>query len=217
MKTTILTALTVAIAHLIFAQQTAGLKPLNINFKNRAYCYAASAPLPAVAGFGGWGGSNNIYQPVSARDQSFPNELILLLKPDEPQVFAENFAGFTLYIINQTSDTIFFEAQDSRLNMILQARDKKGEWRDIEYLPSSWCGNSYHQVYLPADYQWQFTVPEYSGSLKTNIRAVLAYKLGLDTEEQLLYSNEIEGSVNPGQFDKMPKYKPNGLIDPYNN
>lgn len=217
MKITSLTALIVAIAHLTFAQQTTGLKPLNINFKNRAYCYAASAPLQAAAGFGGWGRSDNIYQPVDDTGKSSPNKLIVLLKPDEPRVFAENFAGFALYVINQTSDTIFFDAQDSRLNMKLQARDKKGEWRDIEYLPSSWCGNSYHHVYLPAGYQWQFTVPEYTGSFRTNIRAVLAYKLDLDTEEQLLYSNEIEGSVNPGQFDKMPKYKPNGIMDPYNN
>lgn len=111
----------------------------------------------------------------------------------------------------------FFQAQDSRLNLHLQAQGKKGNWRDIEYLPSSWCGNSYHTLYLPAGYQWSFAVPEYTGTLKTHIRAVLGYKQALDTEEQLLYSNEIESSVNPDQFDKMATYKPNGIMDPYND
>jgi len=215
MRITILTALVVAIAHLSFAQPTTGLKPLNINFKNRAYFYAASAPLPAAAGFGGWAQSDNLYETVEEKSQ--PNKLIVLLNPNEPRVFAEKFSGFALYIINQTNDTIFFDAQDSRLNMKLQAQDKNGKWLDIEYLPSSWCGNSYHHVYLPSGHQWTFTVPEYTGTLKTHLRAVLSYKLGLDTEGQLLYSNEIEGSVNPGQFDRMPKYKPNGIMDPYNN
>lgn len=217
MRTTILIASAVAIAHFALAQQTTSLKPLNINFKNRAYFYAASAPLQAAAGLGGWADSGNLYEPVSETIQPAANNLIVLLKPNEPRVFAEKFSGFALYIINQTNDTIFFEAQDSRLNMKLQAQDKNGNWRDIEYQPNSWCGNSYHHVYLPAGYQWTFAVPQYTGTLKTHIRAVLGYKPGLDTEEQLLYSNEIEGSVNPGQFDKMPKYKPNGIMDPYNN
>ena len=28
-------------------------------------------------------------------------------------------------------------------------QSENGAWRDIEHLPGSWCGNSYHQVTLP--------------------------------------------------------------------
>lgn len=217
MKTTLLVTLLVVAAGMASAQPPSTVKPLNIHYKNRGHFYASSAPLQSTAGFGGWADSDNLYQPVRNQPQGMGNKLIVLLKPEERHTLADKFSGFAAYVINTTNDTIFFQAQDSRLNMKLQAQDKKGEWRDIEYLPNSWCGNSYHHVYLPARYQWMFTVPEYTGTLKTKLRAILGYKLEMDAEEQWLYSNEIDGSVNPGQFTRMPKYTPNGLMDPYNN
>ena len=33
--------------------------------------------------------------------------------------------------------------------------------------------------------------------------------------EVVIYSNEIEGSVNPGQFWNKKRYHPNGIMDPY--
>lgn len=210
-------ALLMMVAEMASAQQSPVLKPLNIDYKNRGYFYASSAPLEAAAGFGGWGVSDNLYQAITEKNPLPGNTLSVVLKPAEKIAIAQKISGFALYIINSTNDTIFFNAQDSRLNMKLQALDKKGEWRDIEYLPSSWCGNSYHHVYLPAHYQWKFMVPEYTGTLKTRIRATLGFKSSLTADEQWMYSNEIEGSVNPGQFDKMPKYSPNGIMDPYDN
>lgn len=47
-----------------------------------------------------------------------------------------------MYVVNNTTNKITFNAQDSRLYMKMQAKDSAGEWKDIEYLPSSWCGNS---------------------------------------------------------------------------
>ncbi len=205
------------VASMAAAQNAANLNPLNIDFKNRGYFYAASTPLASVAGYGGWGGSDNLYRPVTEQTYLDNNKLFVLLKPEERHAVAEKFSGFALYVINATDDTVFFKAQDSRLNMKLQARDMNGAWRDIEYLPSSWCGNSYHHLYLPSRYQWLFTVPEYTGTLKTKIRAALGYQASRGADEQWIYSNEMDGSVNPGQFDKVPKYKTNGLMDPYNN
>jgi hypothetical protein len=205
-----------SVVGMTYAQQSTALKPLRINFKNRGYFYASSAPHTAAAGLGGWAESGNMYTAVTDQNYS-TGGLIVLLKPDESRTIAEKFEGFAVYIINQTDDTVFFDAQDSRINMKLQAKNKKGEWSDIEYLPSSWCGNSYHNVYLPANYQWSFTAPRYEGTLKTHIRAVLGYKKNLEAEEQWLYSNEIAGSVNPGQFNQTRKYEPAGIMDPYDN
>lgn len=115
------------------------------------------------------------------------------------------------------ADTIFFDAQDSRLTMKLQAIDRNGDWRDIEYLPSSWCGNSYHFLYLPTDHYWKFVIPVYHGKIKTRIRAALSYKKSIVGASLWLYSNEFEGSINAGQFSKLPKYSPKGIMDPYNN
>lgn len=47
----------------LYAQQTLNNPAsLNIDFKNRGYFYAASAPLVSTVGYGGWGGSDNLYQ-----------------------------------------------------------------------------------------------------------------------------------------------------------
>ncbi len=205
------------IVSMAVAQNAPIVKPLNIDFKNRAYFYATAAPLATVEGYGGWGRSDNLYQPVTDQTHLANKNLVVLLKPEERHVLAEKYSGFALYVINATNDTLFFQAQDSRLNMKLQAQDKNGTWRDIEYLPSSWCGNSYHQLYLPSRFQWLFTVPEYTGTRKTKIRAALGYQASRGADEQWIYSNEIDGRVNPGQFDKMPNYKPNGIMDPYTN
>lgn len=198
------------------SQNAAALKPLNIDYKNRAYCYAASPELESTSGFGGWGGSNNNYQRIQSK-QRFPEAMLsVTLRTDEPAAFYEKYAGIALYVANTGTDTLFFNAQDSRLNLKMQAFHN-GQWKDIEYLPSSWCGNSYHMVYLPIQTYWTFTVPRYIGKIKTRLRVALEYKSSLNGELQWVYSNEVEGSVNMGQFSKLPKYESMGIMDPYDN
>ena len=138
-----------------------------------------------------------------------------------------------VYVVNATSDTIHFNAQDSRLYMKMQASDRKGAWRDIEYLPSSWCGNSYHSVDLPVNHYWTFVAPIYEGSFSTKLRIELTYvdpsdKLDVnergrfldhayrDKRELKVYSNEFEGTINPAQFWRWPGYHATGIMDPYN-
>jgi hypothetical protein len=101
--------------------------------------------------------------------------------------------------------------------MKIQALDKQGQWNDIEYLPSSWCGNSYHHVKLAPGSYWSFVMPVYEGEIKTKLRAELDH-IGDDREcGKTIYSNEIEGSINPAQFWNKTTYYPNGLMDPYND
>jgi hypothetical protein len=57
-------------------------------------------------------------------------------------------------------------------------------WRDIEYLPGSSCGKSYHTLYLASGEYWEFV-------------------------------NEIEGSVNGGQFWRRLDYYSVGSMNPY--
>jgi hypothetical protein len=54
--------------------------------------------------------------------------------------------------------------------------------------------------------------------MKTKLRAQLYYKKTIDQEkEDLIYSNEIDGSINPGQFWNKRTYYPGGIMDPYND
>ncbi len=217
-KLLIITGFVFAAIVCVYAQHPSAVpQPLNINFKNRGYFYAASPYLSSTAGFGGWGESENGYQHVDPSSNFEKEKLSVVVDTSKPRVLWERYRGYTLYVVNTQADTLFFQAQDSRLNMKLQAQDKNGVWKDIEYLPSSWCGNSYHLLYLPAEHYWEFTVPQYEGKMKTRIRVALQWKPDREGEEHWVYSNEFEGSINRAQFTKILKYTPNGLMDPYNN
>ena len=193
------------------------LKPVNINFMNRGYFYAASPPLEKTAGFGGWADDGNMFKTIQTAGRFRANALSVVVDTDEWDVFAEHFRGTVLYVANTRADTIFFSAQDSRIEMILEAKDGNGQWKPIEYLPHSWCGNSYHLVYLPSKAYWEFTIPRYEGRLKTKLRAVLYYKQELGGRDRRVTSNEFEGAVNSGQFSIKLDYEPKDIMDPYNN
>jgi hypothetical protein len=124
---------------------------------------------------------------VGGRD----GQLELLALPESIVPIAEKYRGMRLLLVNRTPAEVGFYAADSRINLLQEAQDSEGNWKPIEYIPRSWCGNSYHHVFLPSDHFWEFIVPFYSGSMKTKMRFVLNGKL---------YSNEFEGSINPGQF-----------------
>lgn len=194
------------------------LKPLNIDFMNRGYFYAYSTPKNTEADeSGGWAVSPNL--PTKISDTWFPdNSLGITIDTKLTDTFTNQFYGFKLFVSNTTADTIKFSAQDSRLYLKLQAQNNKGEWKDIEYLPSSWCGNSYHRVELEPGAFWDFTIPKYNGEFQTKIRAELKYIYNDNPRtERVVYSNVINGSINPGQFWNKRTYYPNGLMDPYND
>ncbi|MCT4666241.1 MAG: WG repeat-containing protein [Flavobacteriales bacterium] len=173
---------------------------VNITHLNRGYFYAYSKVTDAENNSGGWAVSHNEPAPLKSNQK---NKLAVIVE------------DLKLYIRNYSKDTIEFNAQDSRLYMKLQAKNKNGVWKDIEYLPSSWCGNSYHRIELPPNNYWQFDLPKYEGDFKTLFRAELMYINPTTKKEKVIYSNEFDGHVNPGQFWRMPEYTPRGIMDPY--
>lgn len=191
---------------------------LNIDFMNRGYYYASSPYNRELAHFGGWGGSNNGSKPIDS-PRNFPvNQLSVFIDTARKAMWANKFLGVKIFVSNTTLDTFYFDAQDSRLYMKMQALDHKGIWRDIEYLPQSWCGNSYHQVYLAPNAYWEFNAPDYQGELKTKLRVELLYKTRIKQKESVLgYSNIIDGYVNPGQLWRKRGYNARGIMDPYND
>jgi hypothetical protein len=120
------------------------------------------------------------------------------------------YNGYKLYIANVTDSIVRLDASDSRLSVIAEVF-YQGDWRPIEYLPRTWCGNSYHSVYLKQNEYWEFHIPKFIGKLKTKLR----YKLIID-KDHYLYSNEVQTSINKGQLDIKQGHEPNGIMDPYN-
>jgi hypothetical protein len=77
-------------------------------------------------------------------------QLALVALPGTAVAFAEEYRGMRLLLVNRTKVEAEFPASDSRLSIIQEAQDSEGNWKAIEYLPSSWCGNSYHRVFSPS-------------------------------------------------------------------
>ncbi|GAB3634832.1 hypothetical protein GCM10027422_04220 [Hymenobacter arcticus] len=203
--------------HYVWRAAPAASAPLNLDFKRRGSYPVASAPLRRYAGFGGWGRLNNLAK-LAAKQTLTSRALVVQVTTRVTPGAFEMHDGHALTIANTSADTVVFDAQDSSLALTVQARDAQGKWRDIEYTPSSWCGNSYHQVFLAPGRYWQLMVPAYSGELPTQLRARLLHRPAGGARKQVaVYSNEFAGSVNPAQFWRLPGYSPQGIMDPYLN
>jgi len=197
------------------------VRSLNIDYKNRGYYYAYSEPNEED--IGGFGKSKNLPQKI--KNEVFPsNNLSVIVQQNKIDTIENSYLGFKVFVVNNLKTDIDFNAQDSRLYMKVQALNDKGVWTDIEYLPSSWCGNSYHTLTLEKKNYWTFFTPKYEGEIATKLRIELKYidpkdksERRRDKKENIIYSNEFEGSINPAQFWNKRQYYPNGIMDPYND
>jgi hypothetical protein len=200
--------------------------PLNIDYMNRGYFYAGTEST-------GHGARRNGPMPVEP-GLGFPDgALSVVVECNQRVTVSGKIEGFPVYVVNNTTDTLRFNAQDSRLYMTMQALDSAGIWRDIEYQPHSWCGNSYHTIELAGHYYWAFQAPVYTGNIRTKLRIELVYVDPTDMpaphekgrgnldwtyqhKRQLkVYSEAFEGSINAAQFWRRPGYSPSGIMDPY--
>ncbi|UPQ77425.1 hypothetical protein [Chryseobacterium nepalense] len=185
-------------------------KDLNIDFMLRGHIYAKSSVKDTTA-LGGFGDSDNLPKKITGNLALATNGLILKIDTAQTTKINGKYNGYKLYIANKTDTIVRLDAADSRLNVVAEVF-YKGKWKPIEYLPSSTCGNSYHNVYLKQDEYWEFDIPKFTGNIKTMLR----YKLILD-KDKYLYSNEILTSINKGQLKNKEGYKPNGIMDPYSD
>lgn len=103
--------------------------------------------------------------------------------------------GMRLVLVNQTQKMVELFASDSRLDIVQEAQTSTGEWKPIEFLQPSFCGNSFHTAYLPPNHFWQFGTPRYRGEFQTRLR----FALSID-RSHTIYSNEFDGSINPEQI-----------------
>ncbi|MDZ4756663.1 MAG: hypothetical protein SGJ10_00810 [Bacteroidota bacterium] len=205
MKTIILTIAYMYFGLTIYAQSAIDL---NIDYMLRGNKYVASCIKDSNA-LGGFAHSENT--PKILNDSNNFIEKGFFLKIDTTSIItiSKKYNGYNFYIVNKSDSTIKLNASDSRISVVLEAYvDKK--WQEIEYLPSSWWGNSRHKVFIRSNECWKFSIPKFTGQIKTTIR----YKLiiGLD---QYIYSNAIVSSINRKQLTERQGYQSQGIMDPY--
>jgi hypothetical protein len=199
--------------------QNRQLGKLNIDYKQTAYFVAASeAPKGENRGYAVY---DNSAKPLSKLTINTDQPFAVVVRPDEKDAFDGKYSGINVVVYNNDKASYLFAAIDSRLNMIVQAKDKNGEWLDIEELSQSFCGNSYHTLILKPREYWSFTTPEYDGCYKTKLRIALTYYHPNDNaavrkrKELTVYSNEYNGAINPAQLWRPYEFMPRGLINPY--
>ncbi len=206
MTRTILTIILLFSNLTIFGQTN---KDLNIHFKLRGHIYAKSS-IEDTSAAGGFGDSDNLPKKISDTLNFTDKGLIIRIDTTRLTTISGKYNAYNLFICNNSDAIARFDASDSRLNVVAEVF-YKGEWKLIEYLPNSSCGNSYHNVYLKANEYWTFEIPKFTGSIKTKLRYILI--MGKD---KFIYSNEILTSINKGQFINKEGYRRIGLMDPYN-
>lgn len=184
---------------------------LDVEFMLRGYFFAGSR-IEDPEALGGFGPSGNLSQSLDGHLEKGADSISLFALPEVSAPFREGFAGFRVVLVNTTDQVQSFEASDSRLPIVRQAMTEQGDWKAIEYLPSSWCGNSSHRVFLERDHYWSFTAPVYDGPIQTKMRFAL-----LREHSEPIYSNEFGGRINPGQFTDKQGHTPTGIMDPYND
>jgi hypothetical protein len=144
---------------------------------------------------GGFAPCDNLPEDLNGKSWGTKGAIAIVAFPAEPVMFFEH-RGFTVRVINRTADPVPFKAFDSSLDMMREAKDAEGTWREIESLPSAICGNSYHRVTLGPDQYWLIPACEYTGPIKTKMR--LRLKIGKD--QPAIYSNEFDGLVTAAQL-----------------
>lgn len=201
-------------------------RAIDIDFMLRGMFYASSidrndARYVEYTRNGGWAESRNTYRHLSdtadAKPSSSGGDLAFEFESIEFAAGDYLLQGF--FLVNRSGSTIYFPAQDSRLAMTIQAQDRRGKWRDIMYLPNSWCGNSYHTLVLPDSTYWYFSMPVFEGDLPTQLRLAVQFQTEGDweAEEFTLYSDPIPGYVNTTQFTRKRDYTPRNIMDPYDD
>jgi hypothetical protein len=182
-------------------------EPAAFTFMLRGYCIAGNAKDDPKA-IGGYGGSDNLPKPLKVSATTPDLYLEIVETPDV--IFAEKYTGLHIRLVNGGKKTAVISASDSRISIVQEAQDTDGTWKEVEYLPSSWCGNSYHSVYLEPKHYWEFTAPRYSGPQKTKLR----FKLTV-APNRVLHSPVYEGGIHPEQFTVKSGHKPTNIMDPY--
>lgn len=159
---------------------------------------------------------------------NFPvNALSIIVKPDFKDTFMQKFKGYKVYIANTSYKKIYFNTEYFSLKMKVQAKDKDGEWKDIEQLEAwGFDRRKYFSFFEPNQYL-SYVTPCYEGDFKTKLRIAFTYidpsaykeenlynnEERLKLREITVYSNEYDGSVNPGQFWRKRDYDPAKFID----
>jgi len=198
----------VAVADVARTKSSKKAKKLDVRFQLRSYFSAGGAST----GLGGNFAGKTMPIRHKGKTKAGAGIRIVVSLPD-PALRWSGFQGKTIQVINTSGKAVVFDAQDSLLDIVHEALDSSGVWRQIEYMPRSWCGNSYHTLSLPAKSKWSLVAPVYTGDTPVKMRVRIV------TPKGIVSSKVFHGSINAEQFDASKKqgHQANNIMDPNSN
>lgn len=101
--------------------------------------------------------------------------------------------SYAVYIINN-SNLWHMANMDPEFPILMQAMDRNGEWRYIEYRINSKIDSGLFYFLEPKSY-FVTSARKYKGNFKTKFR------LKFKQKDKFVYSNEFSGSMNESQFE----------------
>ena len=157
--------------------------------------YPTGSRIKDPDALGGFGPCDNYPKDISGQKWGTNGAVSVVAFLDEPVAYFEH-SGFALRVVNRTAEATPFAAGDSMLSLVREAQDSSGVWREIETLPETSCGNSFHRVFLGSMQYWEFPARLYSGPIKTKMR----FRLDPGDGKPAIYSDEFDGQVTVAQL-----------------
>lgn len=102
-----------------------------------------------------------------------------------------------IFIKNKSKDTLNIGYAEY-LPIIIEAKNRNGEWRPIQERMRFMCGTGISDFYCPPNNIVISAMQKYSGNFKTKLRL----KYETFGSESSMFSNEINGEINEKQFIK---------------
>lgn len=103
-----------------------------------------------------------------------------------------------IFIKNMTNDTLIMGYAEY-LPIIIEAKNRRGEWQPIQERMTFMCGNGIVEFYCPPKNIVISAMPKYAGNFKTKLRL----KYESFASKTRIFSNEINGQINEKQFVKQ--------------
>lgn len=101
----------------------------------------------------------------------------------------------SIYIRNNTKDTLGLSLQDSEVFLIQEAKNPNGEWKPVEFWRFAWCGNSYIGRNLTPGEIIKTESTFHKGKFNTQIRFKVL------NNNKVYFSNALAGTVELFQFE----------------
>lgn len=150
--------------------------------------YPVGSKIEDEEALGGFGSCGNLPRDLGENPWGVPGAVSVVACPDEPMAYSRKWKGMAVRVVNRTPDAVAFLACDSQLHMVREALGADGNWRTVEKLPVSDCGNSYHRVFLGPNEYWEFPARVYAKGTKAKTR----FRLDPGSDRPPVYSNEFE-------------------------